>query len=101
MMLPSSAASVAKRQRQDSAPDHEEIACYAAEDHEMDDRMDDTDFRFFDIDTEPGTRARKAAVPRETGGDDDFECCLRPPVSQSADWATTLKLTKHTVCSRS
>ncbi|KAF4807645.1 hypothetical protein CGCSCA5_v013180 [Colletotrichum siamense] len=84
-MLPSTAASVAKRQRPDPAPDHEENACYAAEDDEMDDGMNDTDFRFFDIDTEPGTRVRKAAVPRETGCDDDFECCLRPPSALDLD----------------
>ncbi|KAF0317094.1 hypothetical protein GQ607_015681, partial [Colletotrichum asianum] len=85
VMLPFSPASVAKRQRPDPAPDHEEIARDAAEDHEMDDGMDDTDFRFFDIDTEPGTRARKVAVPRDTGSDDDFECNSRPPSALDLD----------------
>lgn len=52
------------------------------EDDEMDDATEDLDFRFHDIDTEPGTRARKAPVPREmTDNDDDFEDDARAPVS--------------------
>lgn len=52
------------------------------EDDEMADATEDLDFRFHDIDTEPGTRARKAPVPREvTDNDDDFEHDARAPVS--------------------
>ncbi|EQB47535.1 hypothetical protein CGLO_13302 [Colletotrichum gloeosporioides Cg-14] len=90
-------ASVAKRQRPElPSPRHEERACMEVpEDDEMADATEDLDFRFHDIDTEPGTRARKAPVPREmTGNDDDFEHDARAPVLKGGsltfenDWAS-------------
>ncbi|KAF4881571.1 hypothetical protein CGCF415_v014997 [Colletotrichum fructicola] len=77
-------ASVAKRQRPElPSPRHEERACMEVpEDDEMADATEDLDFRFHDIDTEPGTRARKAPVPREmAGNEDDFEYDARAPAS--------------------
>ncbi|KAJ0382430.1 hypothetical protein COL922a_012589 [Colletotrichum nupharicola] len=76
-------ASVAKRQRPElPSPRHEERACMEIPgDDEMADATEDLDFRFHDIDTEPGTRARKAPVPREmTGNEDDFEYDARAPI---------------------
>ncbi|KAK2754299.1 hypothetical protein CKAH01_17487 [Colletotrichum kahawae] len=81
-------ASVAKRQRPEvPSPSREERGCMEVpEDDEMDDATEDLDFRFHDIDTEPGTRARKAPVPREmTDNDDDFEDDARAPSALSFD----------------
>ncbi|KAE9566085.1 hypothetical protein CGMCC3_g17738 [Colletotrichum fructicola] len=81
-------ASVAKRQRPElPSPRHEERACMEVpEDDEMADATEDLDFRFHDIDTEPGTRARKAPVPREmAGNEDDFEYDARAPSALSFD----------------
>ncbi|KAI8210186.1 hypothetical protein K4K52_012618 [Colletotrichum sp. SAR 10_76] len=87
-------ASVAKRQRPElPSPRHEERACIEVpEDDEMADATEDLDFRFHDIDTEPGTRARKAPVPREvTDNDDDFEHDARAPWQRRKRIRETIK----------